>query len=366
MGFNVAAGQTAPQNHPANNFDFLRLIGAVLVVYGHSYPLTGTGGPGFAANAPGTIGVKIFFVISGYLVALSWLRDPHLPRFLLRRSLRIFPALAVVVLLSVVVLGPVITTLPLSAYFQNGWTAFYLRNIALYINYGLPGVFETNVYPLAVNGSLWSLPVEFSMYLLTPLLLSRLVNFNRFNLAALAIGLAGVSVLLIRTWPRTSIYVLYATNVWNWLEVAPYFLFGAAFAHYRLEWLTNIYVAFVGLFALGVFAMSATAEEAMLVVVLPYAVLSFGLGYTAVFEQLTGKNDLSYGVFLFGFPVQQTITAVAGPQIGPWANCLISLIVCSCLAYLSWNLVERPMLSWKPLRHKAAPESEPVTVSVPG
>ena len=154
-----------------NNFDLLRLFGAALVVYGHSYPLTGAAAPGFAANPVGTIGVKIFFVVSGYLVAQSWVRDSHLVRFAVRRGLRIFPALTVVVLVSVFFLGPVFTSLPLDEYFPHPLTSAYLRNIVLYISYALPGVFEHNTYPAAVNGSLWSLPAEFAMYLLTPLIL---------------------------------------------------------------------------------------------------------------------------------------------------------------------------------------------------
>src|SRR5947208_1034364 len=89
-----------------NNFEQLRLFAAVLVVYGHSYALTGAQAPGFAANSVSTLGVKIFFCISGYLVAQSWIRDPSLPRYLTRRALRIFPALAVVVLVSTFLLGP--------------------------------------------------------------------------------------------------------------------------------------------------------------------------------------------------------------------------------------------------------------------
>jgi peptidoglycan/LPS O-acetylase OafA/YrhL len=64
-----------------NNFDQVRLFGAILVIYGHSYPLTGVTLPGFAANPVSTIGVKIFFSISGYLIAASWLRDPNILRF---------------------------------------------------------------------------------------------------------------------------------------------------------------------------------------------------------------------------------------------------------------------------------------------
>jgi peptidoglycan/LPS O-acetylase OafA/YrhL len=348
-------GTTRPPSHRRNNFDFLRLIGALLVIYGHSYPLTGHAAPGFADNGVATIGVKIFFVISGYLVALSWLRDPDPFRFMLRRCLRIFPALSVVVILSIVVLGPLMTTLPLSAYFRNPQTLFYLTNIALYINYGLPGVFDRNIYPSAINGSLWSLPAEFLMYLLTPLLFARSINFWRFNVAVIAILSALASVMLIRVLPRSSPYVVYATNVWSWVEVAAYFAIGAAIAFYRLERLANPYVAFGLLLLLAVANIGTAVKEMMLLVILPYAALSFGLGDTPMFRRLTKGNDLSYGIFLFGFPIQQTLTALLGPQIGPWLNAAIASAVCAGLAYLSWNFVEQPMLSWKPRRRKSDP-----------
>src|ERR1700752_3329146 len=75
-------------------FDLLRLIGALLVLYGHAFPLAGQPAPGFLGNHIQTVGVKIFFVISGYLITKSWLNDPSLPRFAKKRFLRIFPGLA--------------------------------------------------------------------------------------------------------------------------------------------------------------------------------------------------------------------------------------------------------------------------------
>lgn len=341
--------RTAAPDHPTNNFDFLRLTGAVFVLYGHAYPLTGATGPGFAGNAIGTIGVKIFFVISGYLVALSWLRDPDIIRFFIRRALRIFPALIGVVIFTVVLLGPAMTSLPLDAYARSPLTTFYLRNIVLYINYALPGVFEHNVYPIAVNGSLWSLPAEFSMYLLIPLLLSRTLIGGRLALAVIAIGLAAAAVVFVRAFPQTTPIVIYATNFWSWLEVAPFFVLGSAFAYYRLDRAANIYVAFVGLLALAVFDTGVTIKEALLLAVLPYAAVSFGLGRSNVLSRITGGHDLSYGVFLFGFPVQQTLTALLGPQIGPWGNFGLALVICSALAYLSWIFIERPALALKPM-----------------
>ena len=114
----------------------------------------------------GPLGVYIFFSISGYLIAQSWDRDSHALRFFIRRGLRIFPALIVVTILTVFVLGPAITTLPIWEYFKSNSTWGYFSNIILYMSYALPGVFEHNTYPNAVNGSLWSLTTEFGMYML--------------------------------------------------------------------------------------------------------------------------------------------------------------------------------------------------------
>ena len=134
------------------------MVGAFLVIYGHCYVLKGMPERHFLSWLPlGPLGVYIFFTISGYLVVDSWRRDPSLWRFAARRSLRIFPGLAVCVLLSAFVLGPILTPLPLRTYFTHSQVTDYLANIVLDIHYSLPLVFATNPYPHVVNGSLWSL-----------------------------------------------------------------------------------------------------------------------------------------------------------------------------------------------------------------
>ena len=125
----------------SNQFNFLRFFAAFLVFFGHGYVLIG--------SHPNTVlthslGVYIFFAISGYLISMSWDKDPSLIRFFIRRSTRIFPALIVCILLSVFILGPVLTTLTIKEYFSNYATLFYLSNIFLFVSYYLPGVFEHN------------------------------------------------------------------------------------------------------------------------------------------------------------------------------------------------------------------------------
>lgn len=351
-------------NPRQNNFDFLRLFAAALVIYGHAYSLTGFPPPGFAGNGVHTIGVKVFFTISGFLIAQSWQRDPSLVRFMLRRSVRIFPALIVVVLLSIFVLGPICTRLSPDEYFRPA-TFYYIYNIALYINYILPGVFEENIYPSAVNGSLWSLPAEFFMYVITPPLIAVVsMCANRSALFLLLGGIFSVtSLYLLKVVPRQGQFVVYGTDVWSWLAVAPYFVGGMVYAVCRCERLLNIYVAFVAFFLVGAFQTNALAKEAALILVLPYVCLSFGLGSAPALTALTRGGDLSYGLFLYGFPVQQTLVYAFGPAMGPWGNFIAALLICLPLAFLSWHLIEKPALRLKPSGKPKTVDETPMRTS---
>ena len=160
-----------------NNFDFLRLIFALFVVIAHSYPLSGnlisnqwiyqvTNGHIELSN----IGLNGFFIISGYLIFQSLERSKTIVSYLWKRVLRLFPALFVVLLLTVF-LAPLVyeSTTP---YMQNKEVFSYLpRNLLLYdLQYHIKGVFDQNPYPSAINGSLWTICYEFSMYLLLGLL----------------------------------------------------------------------------------------------------------------------------------------------------------------------------------------------------
>ena len=115
-------------------------------------------------NTMGIAGVSIFFFLSSFLVWTSWARDPNVKRFFWRRSLRIFPALWVVTLASVFVLGLTITVLSAHDYFAAPSTWQYLRTVVLVSPNTLPRLFPANLLPYVVNGSLWTLPDEYFCY----------------------------------------------------------------------------------------------------------------------------------------------------------------------------------------------------------
>jgi peptidoglycan/LPS O-acetylase OafA/YrhL len=148
----------------SNNFDFVRLLAAGIVLCGHQFAVCLRPEPlSFGLITLGTLGVLIFFSISGYLVAQSWDRDPHVLRFTIKRFLRIWPGLAVVTFVAAFIVGPAVTSLSLRDYFSSSITWDYFSQFYLNIEYALPGVFERNPIS-AVNSSLWTIPIEVSWY----------------------------------------------------------------------------------------------------------------------------------------------------------------------------------------------------------
>lgn len=139
--------------------------------------------------------MAIFFVLSGYLVSISLERSPNLFEFARRRALRIYPALLTICLLTVLLLGPLMTTLPLADYWKNGMTWDYLKSAGAFrIKFPLPGVFADNPAPNAINGSLWSLPYELSCYIVLALL-SLVPGALRAKVAIALVVVAGLGLL---------------------------------------------------------------------------------------------------------------------------------------------------------------------------
>ncbi|HEX8706602.1 MAG TPA: acyltransferase [Myxococcaceae bacterium] len=326
-----------------NNLDFIRFVAAAGVIFSHAFPLaqgTGTREPlqDFTRGQMtlGLLCVAVFLVISGVLITQSFERTPSLARFTWARVLRIFPGLGVALLLSAFLLGPVLTEAPLGAYFSSPEPYLYvLRNFTLYApQWELPGVFTGNVYPGAVNGSLWTLKYEVGFYLLVA-----------------GLGAAG----LLRRWVALAGWVAAAAvpfvpyvgpRLGFWPEL--YLYFGGGLALYLLRGRVRMspWVALGCLAVLGVTAQLGVGFR--------YAVGSCG-AYLVLYlaflpSRLSGfarHGDFSYGVYIYAFPVQQLVTALLGGRTEWWVNAALSLPGVVALAALSWRLVEQPALRLK-------------------
>ena len=342
---------TAPVDH-RNNLTALRWFAASLVLFGHAFVFLGLSEPLFLQWVPmGLLGFYIFFAISGYLVAQSWQRDPSVLRFLAKRALRIFPGLLVCTALSVLVLGPWLTTLDMATYWRNEHTRGYFTNVALYMTYHLPGVFAQNKLPHAVNGSLWSLPVEVFMYLLLALLGLLGTWFQNQKWGAWPTGLVTISFMaLVAVWalPSTEALVVYRTDLRQIPLCGVYFMVGASLFQFNLSKyfnLSNLVLAVVLWLCLSrepqLFAMASW-------VVLPFVVLAFGLSRHTWLSRWH-QRDYSYGIYIYAFPVQQTVVSF-WPQMPLAAYLLSTFVITVALAATSWHFVEKPALKLKPFR----------------
>lgn len=339
-----------------NNFDFLRLFAASLVVVGHGYALMGMAPPALFYTSISTFGVIIFFSISGYLIAGSWEREPHLFNFFAKRALRLFPALFVVVLLTAFVLGPIVSDLPARAYFTDLGTYHYLANLRLFIQYFLPGVFKSNPLPNAVNGSLWSLPVEFFSYMMVPVIGLMLARWRAMAFGALTVILASASVYLV-LFRADHQFTFYAMDLRSGTAMAAYFAAGAVIWHVRRAIPLNIIAAlvaaaaYVGLLKLsvGVAQFPIASANAFL---LAYVIITIGESQKLRLPDAGRYGDFSYGLYLYAFPVEQVLAEHLHGRTGQWPLIGLAFVFSMVFAVLSWHFVEKHALALKPTPEK--------------
>ncbi len=325
-----------------NNFDALRLLAALAVLISHSFAIAGDPQPAVGVMDVGTIGVMVFFGISGFLIAQSWALDGHVGRFLTKRCLRIFPALLVLLVLCTLALGPIVSTLPADRYFTDSQTWSYLANNAFLLTTDkLPGVFVDLPYPLQVNASLWTLQTEMIAYLAI-VVVGLLGGLRRMWLAPLIAAALIVAPHGFVPW-ENDLFVLQAfavgTSLYVWRRHVPW------------HWA----IAAIGLVA---WAISFEGLQLLLAVaVIPYATILFAYRGPSALRRLTARGDFSYGLYLWAWPVGQTVVVLLGASATTLVVIAISLPVTYVLAVLSWKLIEAPALRLK--KRYAGPAREP-------
>lgn len=323
-----------------NNFDFLRLLAAIMVICGHSFWLLGQKLPEYASCA--RIGVSIFFVISGYLITASWQRSDSLFNYLLKRMLRIFPALILSVGLCLLILGPLITSLSMREYFTHSGTWRFLLNTILVPVFDLPGVFNGQPQS-AMNTVYWTLPIEFFCYLIIAAL-----GICRVLRPIIVLGLTAVCMLLTLL-PVEWLDFLSSQTQKGMLRGMLYtgqFMIGSLLFLYKPPLKPII-------FCLLLIAAIVVAPFNMLItnLILPYLVICFAFAKVPLTN--FGKyGDISYGLYLWGVPIQQILVMQLGSSIHPIALFSMTIPLAAICAFMSWHLLEAPVLKLKyhPLR----------------
>jgi peptidoglycan/LPS O-acetylase OafA/YrhL len=343
------------KDHRSNNFDTLRILAAFSVMISHSFTLEGNPAePLFIATGGqlsiGDLAVLIFFAISGFLIAKSYDKSHSACDFVLARCLRILPALIAVLFISAFVIAPFLTTLPVSEYFSNKHIYGYvIGNALMWFHPSLPGVFETLPYPNAVNGSLWTLSPEIECYLAV-LFLGLTKQLRGWLTFVLALGSAFAALAFQKTGSRVGLYDMFGC-----------FAAGATIYLWRvtLDWRAAIACACVFVAAIPMKHLGGVAGFA-----LSYVVMFVALSPGIRLPQLAARGDISYGLYIWAFFIQQLVATTLIPNGRWWINLLISAPITIAVAYMSWLMIEKPSLSFKyRLRHlKSATTSKPPVV----
>ncbi|RCW80156.1 acyltransferase family protein [Phyllobacterium bourgognense] len=345
-----------------NNLNFVRFVAATIVVFGHGQAISGLLQTQIFGGSVAVIGVMTFFTISGYLITDSWERNPSLWVFFANRCLRIFPALVVVTILTAVILGPMVTSVSTRDYFSNPNFLYFFRNIWLYSTYFLPGLFEHNPIPFAVNGSLWSLAPEFLCYMIVAAIGLASARLRPYAFVTLLLLLVGLN-FYYPSYKGTQI-VYYATDVFQASAVMIFFMIGAVIRLFRIP--LNFFVA-VALLVVYFFVPKTISYHLTLSlnwIVLSYFVLSLGMLSTPILNNWGKPGDFSYGIYLYAFPIQQTIYWFTDGKISAHWLIVVSFLLSLLCAIGSWHLVESQFLKLKPKRRLSVQPMDDAATSI--
>ena len=354
-----------------NNFNLIRVLAALGVLVTHSFALAiGSDDAEPLRISPrldiGHFMVDNFFMTSGFLVTASLLRRQNTIEFLWARALRIYPALLVMQFLVVFGIGLFLTAIPWTSYLVSHQTLMYLvKNAVLIVDLvpDLPGVFQGNPHSHTVNTPLWTLPYEIGMYailasLWTVLCLVLGVGSRVFKIAI--VGCASVVVWLLVLCPVCTAHDVNLPRLFGmfFLGAASYVLKDYIVLSGPVFWSLMVIVP-------SSFFLGEPVLFAVYVLALPYILLYLAYipsGFVRKYNQL---GDYSYGIYIYAWPVQQSIVALA-PAVSVPAMILGSAGIAIVLAALSWHLIEQRALRLKDLRIGYAQHSKEVAVFLVG
>lgn len=328
----------------SNNLQLLRFVAAILVIVSHSFSIsTGTRVQEWLSFITrdqislGGVAVSIFFCAGGFLIAKSVLRVKNGVKYFKARALRIFPALVVVVLITAFVLGPIVTEYGFREYFSNVGVYKYLLNAVFVLQHNLPGVFENNPYLSTVNGSLWTLPIEFLCYIGCFVMWKADMLKKKnilWSIPIVAIGTAGlyfviqrmqIEVLMSAIRPSLLFYMGILCYIYrDKIEFTPF--------RALLSFAILIATGFVGVLDLG------------MVLAFPYLLLYVCFALPQVSDKIAKLGNLSYGMYLCGFPIQQTIVMLHGGDMSPFLNVIISTPLAILGGILIYYMIEVPII----------------------
>ncbi|MES2648878.1 MAG: acyltransferase [Bacteroidota bacterium] len=367
---------SVPAGHK-NNFDFLRLIFSILVVYTHGYVIYYGAGIFFKKEpllfltgnqcSFGTLAVDFFFIISGYLVLQSLSNSKTYFSFIKKRVLRIHPGFIAAYVFGIFLVIPFSNGIPAGGwrYVIEYWKAVdigYFTYTAVTLNFPdwIPGIFIPSTNPSDLNTSMWTIPYEFSCYIFLMVLgLFRVFKLHRsipliLFLVVLIMNIIqhAVTLKMIAPLPFTDVIASYfrPETVKKFLTMqnfALFFLAGSCFYYYRnsIPSSKKLFTFCILMLTVGMFWTEFF--EIFVAVFGTYLLFYFAFSKRIKLTNAAKYGDLSYGIYLYGWPVQQLVMVYLGDKLNFWGSLGVSFLFIIPLAFASWYLVEKPVLVLK-------------------
>lgn len=338
----------------SNNFDVIRFILAVLVIFSHSFPICW----GNNDHEPGVLLFRItfghlavagFFSISGYLILASWNRRKSILDYLRKRFLRIYPGWIVVNLITILI------ALVLSMTSAREIFVWILQWPIL-SRFEIAGAFPDNPYPGAVNGSLWTIPYEWYCYwMLLVLGVSGLLKGGlRVVVVTAIVMLLHLSELWLEWSPSGRISAM--------LGLAPFFLVGSCFYEFREKIEFHKWWFLAGLLACFVCGWVPIIKPIVLPIAATYVIFYAAFQRRVRVHSFGKYGDFSYGIYLYAFGIQQILVWMAGGSMHPLVLFALATPLSIIAGIASWYGVERWFLPQR--RRREIPHTESSQPSV--
>lgn len=331
-----------------NCFDFIRYFFTISIFIGHFLELSDISKSWFISGATG---VKAFFIISGFLIFYSHIQKQSLRYYIDKRIRRILPPYVSVVLLCVIA-GFFLTELNFSDYISSKETYKYLIANLSFMNFiqpTLPGVFESNPIQ-AINGSLWTMKVEVLFYVSVPFIFFFLKKINKIWVLISIFVFSMVydyCFTALYEYTNNNLYLLIRKQIGSQLVYFYSGTFILLYFDYFTKYLKYIFPIAIFIFIFRDNVLLSNLEA------LAFATILISVAYHFKYMNFLRKYDnISYGMYLYHFPIIQAIVYYKIPQYNIYLAFILALILTVLVSMLSWKFIEKPIIKNKLFRNK--------------
>lgn len=324
-----------------NSLNFIRLVLATCVIVSHAWPIGEYGDePRFGQLSLGAFAVAGFFALSGWLITQSRMSS-ELPSYLWRRFCRIYPGYFVALIVVAFVFAPIGAAVSSGDWRPSSGFGYIAKNLTLNIRDWTVGTSLPPTAYQAWNGSLWTLRYEVACYIVVGVMIT-LVGRHRMKVTSVA-SLVVLTVGAL-VWQMNDLHGMSFLS--QFLELAPFFFAGAVLFAWRDYIPLNLPYFVISVLSAAVLVGSGITP-ALAAMPLAYFCMWLGAGLPYLFQRIGRNNDISYGTYIYAFPVQQLLALIGATKWGVVLYILASVSITLPLAAASWFGVERPAQRWR-------------------